>query len=84
MARKDVPDLLVCRTTQELQGDMTRSDPRHLILRLMEKTGQCEKVCYAAAFRSADRDLIEYGVAVRWPWLTDKGRALIGDQRGEA
>lgn len=80
MATKDVPDTLVCQVVSEMADEPSAPDRHNLIDRLMERTGQCEKVCYSAAFRSAGRDLIEYGVSVRWPWLTDKGNALLNQQ----
>lgn len=83
MARKDIPDLLVCQVTEEMDPDRGVPGRKHLIQRLMEKTGQCEKVCYAAAARTADRGLIEYGVAVRWPWLTRKGRWMLAHEKME-
>jgi hypothetical protein len=34
------------------------------------------KVAWAAMDRACGRDLIEYGVNLRWGWLTDKGKDL--------
>lgn len=47
---------------------------------LQEMTGQCEKVCYRAMERAADRDLIEYGVSLRTGWLTEKGEKLLKEK----
>lgn len=44
---------------------------------LMNRTGQCEKVCYRAMERAVRAGLIEYGVTMRSGWLTDKGKALL-------
>lgn len=81
MARKNISDLLICQIAHGMQ-DVQKSTS-HLIARLMAASGECEKVCYAAAHRAADRGLIEYGVAIRWPWLTEKGQALVNAERGQ-
>ena len=39
-----------------------------------------EKVIYAAMKRACDRDLVEYGVSLRFGWLTEKGTALIVEE----
>lgn len=82
MARKDVPDLLVLRVAREMWAELNsgpfRHDRKNLIERLMDSTGQCEKVCYSAAYRTADRGLIEYGVSIRWPWATPEGIVVLG------
>jgi hypothetical protein len=44
---------------------------------LMNRTGQCEKVCCRAMERACRSGLIEYGVTMRSGWLTDKGKALL-------
>lgn len=81
MARKHVPDRLVCETAVEMHFD-TDLPRANLIERLMAKTGECEKVCYSAAYRSAGRGLIDYGVSVRQAWVTPEGEALIEAAKG--
>lgn len=44
---------------------------------LVDRTGECEKVCYRAMERACLRDYIEYGVSLRAGWVTDKGHALL-------
>lgn len=82
MARKNIPDALVCQVVSAMEQEGFRSERGHLIERLMQLTGECEKVCYCAAERTSSRAYIEYGVAIRWPWLTDKGRALLSVATG--
>lgn len=73
MASKDISDLVVCQEAAEWMADRTYN----LIERLQASTGEHVKVCYAAAERACDRGLLEYGVSIRVPWLTDKGKALV-------
>lgn len=77
MARKDVSDELVCEMTHQLGLDGFPTSRRDVIQRLMEATGECAKVCEAAAERSYARGLIDCGVSIRWPWLTQKGDELL-------
>jgi len=46
---------------------------------LMEETGECFKVCYAAMQRAPNRDLIDYGVSLRTAWLTEKGLEKLNE-----
>ncbi|WP_184256359.1 hypothetical protein [Rhodopseudomonas rhenobacensis] len=74
MARKDVPDDLVCLAVAVSKSiNMTKWPPEIL----SEFTGQPIKVCYSAMERSYDHGLIECGVSLRSGWLTDKGKALL-------
>lgn len=49
--------------------------------RLAQETGQSEKVCFKCLERANDRGYIEFGVSLRTGWLTNKGKALLGEQR---
>lgn len=51
-----------------------RVEPAALLAR---EFGCAEKVAYAAMEREVDRDLLEYGVSIRYPWLTEKGEAFM-------
>lgn len=75
MATKDISDRQVC----EAYRDSRAADPRMFWPEelLMQRTGQCEKVCFSAMNRADDRGLIEYGVSLRSGWLTDRGMALL-------
>jgi hypothetical protein len=77
MARKDIPDRLICEVVSSMWagGDGPVGDC--LPAQLVEKTGEPGKVCRAAIERAYDRDLLEFGVSLNWPWLTDKGKALL-------
>ena len=80
MATKDVTDKMVCLAYAEAEkqrGEDWQNDYEYPYEILKRMTGQCEKVCYRAMERAANRDLIEYGVSLRTGWLTEKGRQLI-------
>lgn len=88
MSRKNIPDRLVVEVSNELYGEIRRSgwgNPYRfrddLIQRLMRRTEECEKVCYAAAERASRRGLIDYGVSIRWAWPTQKGEELLAAVR---
>ena len=72
MARKDVPDLLVCQAYSNYKriGEW----PMTFLKRL---TGEPEKVIWRAMERSSERGFINYGVSLAFGWLTDKGEDLI-------
>lgn len=75
MARKDITDKQVCEAVRDCKSTNHREFwPYEL---LAQRTGECEKVCYAAMERAYDRDYIEYGVSLRSGWLTEEGRRLI-------
>jgi hypothetical protein len=60
MATKHISDLDVCKAY--IDGKDSGKLPYEL---LMERTGQCEKVCVRAMERSCERGLIEYGAHLR-------------------
>lgn len=44
---------------------------------IMKATGCPEKLAYCAAERELNKDLIDFGVSIRWAWLNDKGKELL-------
>lgn len=95
MARKDVTDLMVCQAYADAKNMRPKVPKGHIFGfgrplpkapwpydLLMERTGECFKVCYKSMERACDRDLIEYGVSLRSGWLTDKGKALLASAIG--
>ena len=50
--------------------------------KLMNSTGQCEKVCYRAMERVERKGYIDYGVSLRSGWLTPKGQAALASAAG--
>jgi len=85
MATKDITDEQVCQAYAdawiELGSAKRRTPGSWATDLLVERTGQCEKVCYCAAERAHRRGLIEYGVSLRSGWLTDEGKALLKRDR---
>lgn len=82
MSVKDISDKQVCEAYAEAERQRGPDWNRHYdfpYVILQRMTGQPEKVCYRAMERASDRGYIEYGVSLRTGWLTDKGRALIGE-----
>lgn len=78
MARKDIPDWLVCASCVEFRKRNHLSDNIVFAIDiLMEWTGEPEKVCYAAMERTDDRGYIDYGVSLRTSWVTDEGAELL-------
>lgn len=73
MSVKDISDEQVIRAyidSRKLSTTGNRIYPYEL---LIERTGQCGKVCYRAMERAASRGFIDYGVSLRSGWPTDKG-----------
>jgi hypothetical protein len=90
MARKHVTDVMVCQAYADAKAMLPKVPVGHIFGigpplpatpfpydLLMERTGECFKVCWRAMERACDRDLIEYGVSLRTGWLTEKGEALL-------
>lgn len=74
MSRKHVSDIEVVRAV--VIGAFGND---HLTVSqiITKRTGQPDKVAYAAMARCVKRGYINYGVSIRRPWITDKGRDLI-------
>jgi hypothetical protein len=72
---------LECKRIKELLQIPYREEYRNCSLKpydlLKIWTGECEKVCFKAMERAADRGFIEYGVSLRTGWVTDKGLKLL-------
>lgn len=81
MATKHVTDLMVCKAYRQYRENFPNGPFPYVILQDM--TGECEKVCYRAMERAADRDLVEYGVSLRTGWLTEKGISLLAAEGGD-
>jgi hypothetical protein len=80
MATKDITDLQVCqavRAGMDHPGPYDGNHHRHVILAAM--TGEHLKVCWRALERAQTRDLIDCGVGLHVAYLTDAGKALLGD-----
>lgn len=74
MSRKDITDAMVVRACSDFHNRDSDAAPWEL---LMQRTGEPEKVVYAAMERAYDRGLIECGVSVRTAWPTAEGRQLL-------
>jgi hypothetical protein len=90
MATKDVTDLMVCQAFTDARAMRQPIPAGHIFgigkplphtpwpyELLMDRTGECFKVCWRAMERACDRDLIEFGVSLRTGWLTEKGEELM-------
>ncbi|HAM56407.1 MAG TPA: hypothetical protein DCQ64_13820 [Candidatus Rokubacteria bacterium] len=95
MARKDITDIQVLQAYVDAAVTWGRSadgcieaQPRGAgrwpYELLAQRTGQPEKVCYAAMERAERRGLIDYGVSLRAGFLTDKGKELLAAASPEA
>lgn len=74
-----ITTLQVCQAVfaaNELRKENIHTYPYIL---LSQETGIPEKVCYSAMQRDYLKGFIEYGVSLRTGWLTEAGKALIGD-----
>lgn len=80
MATKDITDIQVCEAVRDTFDHAGRhiASPHTL---LTERTGQPPKVCWKAIERACRRDLIDYGVGLTFPWLTDKGKQLLAQAK---
>lgn len=81
MARKDVPDWLVCMA-YKLRHDRIEAGQRPSSVPfpywfLSQWTGECEKVCYCAMERAEGHGLINCGVSLRTGWLTEEGEKVV-------
>lgn len=86
MATKHITDLQVC-WAYAMAGTARATGaalPDFVPVLLQRVTGQCEKACYRAMERAADRGLVEYGVSLRTGWLTEEGRVLLDAARATA
>ena len=82
MARRHVPTLMVLNAIRLMRTpyEEDRRPRRNSVEILMAESGECEKVCYAALHRDSDRGLLDYGVSIRWPWLTPKGQEMLEEE----
>jgi len=77
MARKDVPDWMVCAAYKEsatIRNNDINIWPYDI---LMKWTNEPEKVCYAAMQRSSEKGYVECGVSLRSGWITSEGEELL-------
>ena len=77
MARKHVPDTMVIQAALDRNNVPGRPWLYDL---LMERSGQCFKVCYRAMERTYAKRYIECGVSLRTAWATDEGKAYLAAQ----
>ena len=78
MATKDITDEMVCRAVAQYHEDQTDCVARVLALNyLYGQTGEPAKVIRYALERAYHNGLIDYGVSVCLPWLTEAGKQLI-------
>ncbi len=75
---RDIPDRLICETVAEFQSDQS-GRRAGMVDRIVRKTGCHYKVAWSALSRAEARGLIDYGVNIAYPWLTDKGKELLRD-----
>lgn len=75
MATKDISDVQVCAAVADARIGSVPLRPAYELL--VERTGQPAKVCWRALERADRRGLVEYGVSLRYPWLTPAGKALM-------
>lgn len=78
MATKDISDIQVINAYIQSRQSNFDEWPYDLLQRT---TGQPVKVCYRAMERAASRGFIDYGISLRTGWVTDKGMALLNQQR---
>lgn len=70
MATKDITDAQVVQAFRD-------GFPCRGLDILEERTGQPAKVCWRAAERAFERDLLDYGIGLHGAWVTEKGRDLL-------
>ena len=78
MKTSDITDRMVCEAYRDAKAIHFERWPYDL---LMERTGAPLKVCLSAMDRAYDHGLVECGVSLRTAWLTDKGNALLDQER---
>lgn len=74
MATKDITDRQVCEAFAESLGMDHQRFPYEI---LEQRTGQPFKVCYRAMERAYSHGLIDFGVSLRFGYLTEKGVELL-------
>ncbi|MCK9569124.1 hypothetical protein M0R72_09295 [Candidatus Pacearchaeota archaeon] len=78
MATKDITDEMVCRAVAQCQKEQTGYDAGVLVSTcLIKQTGESTKVVWSAMNRAYHHGLIDYGVSIFLPWLTESGKQLI-------
>jgi hypothetical protein len=80
MATKDITDEMVCRAVAQYCGDQTGCAACILATSyLTGQTGEPSKVVISALERAYRHRLIDYGVSICLPWLTEAGKQLIAN-----
>lgn len=80
--RKDITTLMVLEAYERLYNDRRNTPP--VEKQLIEATGAPDKVVWAAMERESYRGYIEYGVNLRWGWLTGEGSSRLLLERERA
>lgn len=83
MATKDISDLQVVMAYFEARAERDAENARWPEDILMERTGQCEKVCFRAMERADRRGYLDYGVSLHAGWVTEEGKQLVRDACAE-
>ena len=90
MATKDITDVQVVQAVIDAKANgwpkTSREDDPGVwpYTLLMNRTGECFKVCFASMLRAEDRGYIECGVSLRTGWVTTEGYELLGFNRPKA
>lgn len=74
MKRSDISTLTVLSMVNEIDVCGLQ---RNAFYHLCENTGAPPKVVLAALNRDADAGYLEYGLWVKAPWLTEKGKEYL-------
>lgn len=84
--RKDIPDDVVCLACYlfhniETEDSLNSLGPYGMLCDAYPNYP--EKVILSAMERSLNKGLIEYGINLRYAWVTDEGKKLIFTNEGE-
>lgn len=75
MQRRDISDVHVCLAYIESERLSRKTLPEEILCQWFPAAPF--KVAWAAMERACKRNLIEYGVNLRWGWLTEQGLAEV-------
>jgi hypothetical protein len=75
MQRRDISDIHVCLAYIESERLDRKTLPEEILCQWFPLAPF--KVVWAAMERASERGLIDYGVNLRWGWLTERGLAIV-------
>lgn len=75
-----VDTLLALRVVNSKRGS-SPAGMRSCIYDLADAAGCPPKVAWRTLEKLCDKNLIEYGTSINFPWLTAKGEALLGEKK---